>query len=188
MNKTSVSYVSLVLMIALSLQILFYLASRHALYSIVENQTYMCVCALSRVRLFVTPWTVAHQAPLSMGFSRQDYWSKLPFPSLGDHPNPGIEPGSLVSVALAGDFFTTVPTSNKYWGKEAFNVNMIVNLAGNWALFNGFCSYKCQRLQNPLVSFPSPKQKQGYFLKYSKKVFLAALLAIIHPYYTRDLW
>ena len=67
-------------------------------------------------------------------------------------------------------------------------MNMIVNLAGNWALFNGFCSYKCQRLQNPLVSFPSPKQKQGYFLKYSsKKVFLAALLAITHPYYTRAL-
>ena len=41
-----------------------------------------------------TPWTVAHQAPLSMGFSRQEYWSGLPFPSPGDLPNPGIEPGS----------------------------------------------------------------------------------------------
>ena len=50
--------------------------------------------SLSRVRLFVTPWTVAHQAPLSMGFSRQEYWSRLPFPSPGDLPNPGIEPGS----------------------------------------------------------------------------------------------
>ena len=46
------------------------------------------------VRLFVTPWTVAHQAPLSMGFSRQDYWSGLPFPSPGDLPDAGIEPGS----------------------------------------------------------------------------------------------
>ena len=146
----------------------------------------MCVCALSRVWLFVIPWTVAHQAPLSMGFSRHEYWTKLPFPSLGDHPNPGIGPESLVSAALAGEFFTTVPPSNKYWGKEAFNVNMIVNLAGNWALFNGFCSYKCQKLQNPLLSFPSPQQKQGYFQKYSsKKVFLAAFLAIIYPYYTR---
>ena len=49
---------------------------------------------LSRVQLFVTPWTVAHQAPLSMGFSRQEYWSGLPFPSPGDLPDPGIEPGS----------------------------------------------------------------------------------------------
>ena len=50
------------------------------------------VKSLSRVRLFVTPWTVAYQAPPSMGFSRQEYWSGLPFPSLGDLPHPGIEP------------------------------------------------------------------------------------------------
>ena len=49
---------------------------------------------LSRVRLLVTPWTVAYQAPPSMGFSRQDYWSGLPFLSAGDLPNPGIKPGS----------------------------------------------------------------------------------------------
>ena len=49
---------------------------------------------LSRVRLFATPWTVAYQALPSMGFSRQEYWSGLPFPSPGDLPNPGIEPGS----------------------------------------------------------------------------------------------
>ena len=49
---------------------------------------------LSRVRLFVTPWTVACRAPPSMGFSRQEYRSGLPFPSPGDLPNPGIEPGS----------------------------------------------------------------------------------------------
>ena len=52
------------------------------------------VKSLSRVRLFATPWTVAHQAPPSMGFSRQEYWSGLPFPSPGDLPNPGIEPRS----------------------------------------------------------------------------------------------
>ena len=50
--------------------------------------------SLSRVQLFGTPWTVARQAPLSMGFSRQESWSGLPFPSPGDLPNPGIEPGS----------------------------------------------------------------------------------------------
>ena len=50
--------------------------------------------SLSRVRLFETPWTVAYQAPPSMGFSRQEYWSGLPFPSPGDLPDSGIEPGS----------------------------------------------------------------------------------------------
>ena len=49
---------------------------------------------LSHVRLFVTPWTVAHQALLSMGFSRQEYWSGLPFPSPEDLPKPGIKPAS----------------------------------------------------------------------------------------------
>ena len=49
---------------------------------------------LSRVQLFVIPWTVAHQAPLSIGLSRQEYWSGMPFPSLGDLPDPEIEPGS----------------------------------------------------------------------------------------------
>ena len=49
---------------------------------------------LSSVQLLVTPWTVAYQAPLSMGFSRQEYWSGLPFPSPGDLPDPGIEPES----------------------------------------------------------------------------------------------
>ena len=52
------------------------------------------VKSFSCVRLFSTPWTVAYQAPLSMGFSRQEYWCGLPFPSPGDLPNPGIEPGS----------------------------------------------------------------------------------------------
>ena len=52
------------------------------------------VKSLSRVRLFATPWTVAYQAPPSMGFSRQEYWSGVPIPSPGDLPNPGIEPWS----------------------------------------------------------------------------------------------
>ena len=62
--------------------------------------------SLSCVRLFVTPWTVAHQAPLSVGFSSQEYWSGLPFPPAGDLPDPGIKPTSLVTPALAGGFFT----------------------------------------------------------------------------------
>ena len=69
-----------------------------------------CVCMLSRVWLFVTPWTVAHQAPPSMGFSRQEYWSGLPLPPPGDLPIPGVEPKSLTSPALAGSFFITSTT------------------------------------------------------------------------------
>ena len=56
---------------------------------------------------FATPWTVAHQTPLSMGFPRQEYWSGLPWPPPGDLPNPGIEPAS---PALAGGFFTNFAT------------------------------------------------------------------------------
>ena len=67
---------------------------------------------LSHVQLFVTLWTVAHQAPLSMEFPRQEYWSGWPFPPPGDLPNPGVEPTSPVSPVspvLAGRFFTTEP-------------------------------------------------------------------------------
>ena len=63
----------------------------------------MHVCVFSAVRLFVAPWTVARQAPLSRGFSRQEHWNALPFPSSGDLPDPGIEP---TSPTLAGGFFT----------------------------------------------------------------------------------
>ena len=65
---------------------------------------------LNHVRFFVTPWTVAHQAPLSVGFYRQKYWSGLLCPPPGDLLDPGIEPMSLVSPALAGEFFTTSAT------------------------------------------------------------------------------
>ena len=57
--------------------------------------------SLGSVRPFVTPWTVAYQAPLSMGFSRQEYWSGLPFPSPGSRPNPGIKPRSPAFQANA---------------------------------------------------------------------------------------
>ena len=71
----------------------------------------VCVCLymFSLLQLFVTPWTVAHQAPLSMEFSRQEYWSRVSFPSPGVLPDPGIEPMSSVSPALAGRFFATGP-------------------------------------------------------------------------------
>ena len=68
--------------------------------------------SLSLVELFVTPWTVAHQAPPSMGFSMQEYWNGLPFPSPGDLPNPEIEPAS--PELLAGDFFTFEPVGSPH--------------------------------------------------------------------------
>ena len=74
----------------------------------------MKVKSLSHVRLFVTPWTAAHQAPPSMGFSRQEYWSGLPLPSPEDLPDPGIEPGS---PALQTDALPSEPhkdTIKKY--------------------------------------------------------------------------
>ena len=67
------------------------------------------VKSLSQVQLFVTLWTVARQAPSSMGFSGQEYWSGVPFLPPGNLPNPGIEPTSPVSSAWASGFFTTVP-------------------------------------------------------------------------------
>ena len=70
---------------------------------------WMCVQSFNPVWLFATLWTVAHQVPLSMGFLRREYWSRLPFPPPGDLSDPGIEPVSLASPALAGRFFTTAP-------------------------------------------------------------------------------
>ena len=89
--------------------------------------------SLSCVWLFSTLWTVARQAPLSMGFSRQEYWSGLPCPTPGNLPNPGIKPTSLISPALVGRFFITSTTweaqirwhLNKYlttWGSEPVDI------------------------------------------------------------------
>ena len=92
------------------------------LYPVVETADFIillcideilsCVCALSLspVRLFATPGTIAHQAPLFRGFPRQEYWSGLPFPPPGDLCNPGIKSASLAFPPLAGRFFTTSTT------------------------------------------------------------------------------
>ena len=94
----------------------------------------MRACMLSRVQLFVTLWTISHQAPLSMGFSRQEYWSGLPFP-LGDLPNPGIKPTSLTSPALSGKLFTTSTT----WELSLFTMKLLkilpsVDLMGDFVI------------------------------------------------------
>ena len=87
----------------------------------------VCVCARAHTRtraqsfLTVTPWTVAHQAPLFMGFSRQEYWSGSSCPPPGDLPQPGIEPTSPASPAVAGGLFTTRPSGKPGWeGTWAF--------------------------------------------------------------------
>ena len=82
-----------------------------------KTRVCVCVCVCMRtlscfgcVRLFATPWTLAHQALLSMGFSRQEYWRGLPWPPSGVLPNPRVKSVSLMSPALAGRFFTTSTT------------------------------------------------------------------------------
>ena len=71
-------------------------------------EQYMHACVLNHVQLFVIPWTVACQVPLSLEFFRQECWNRLPFPTPEDLPDPGIEPASLESPALAGGFFITL--------------------------------------------------------------------------------
>ena len=73
--------------------------------------------SLQSCRLCETPWTAAHQGPLSTGFSREEYWNGLPFPSPGHLPNPGIEPASPVSPAWAGRFFTTLRHLGSPWSR-----------------------------------------------------------------------
>ena len=103
---------------------------------------FMVLSRFSRVQLFVTPWTVARQALLSIGFCRKEYWSVLPCPPPGDLPNPGIEPTSLVSPALAGEFFNT----NTTW--EALSY-------GSTALFFTTKIFTCLSVSVPLPSlFP----------------------------------
>ena len=70
--------------------------------------------SLSHAQLFCDPWTVAHRAPVSMGLSRQEYWSRLLIPSPGVIPYPRIKPESLASPALAGRSFTSVPPGKPY--------------------------------------------------------------------------
>ena len=95
----------------------------------------MGVCMLSHVCLFVTLWTVAQQVPLTMGFSRQEYWSGLPFPSSGNLPYSGIEPGSPILQAV----FTTAPSGKAY----VFNITFC-NFYLAWVLwiFNAFLLYQ----------------------------------------------
>ena len=91
---------------------------------LLELITWKCQ-SLSHIWFFVTPWTVAYQSPLSEEFSWQEYWSRLPCPPPEDLPDPGIEPASLLSLVLAGGFFTTEPSGKphgmkftKFWNYQ----------------------------------------------------------------------
>ena len=78
----------------------------------------------------VAPWTEVHQAPLAMGFPRQEYWGGLPFPSPGDLPDPGIKPTSIMSPALAGGFFTTEPPKKPtHYLAKFLDIPMHLNVA-----------------------------------------------------------
>ena len=85
-------------------------------------EKWYALSSFSRVQCFVTLWTVARQAPLSMGFSRQEYWSGLPFPSPGDLPDPGTDPTALLSPALAGTFFTTAPPGKPHTQQSFYEI------------------------------------------------------------------
>ena len=89
------------------------------------------VSSLSRVWLFATPWTVAHQALPSMGFSRQEYWSGLPFPSPGELLDPGIEPGS---PALQAGALPSEPPGKPYWTFKSLWY-FLMNLGGRYVIF-----------------------------------------------------
>ena len=104
---------------------------------------HFCLCVLSCVRLFVAPWIVALQAHLSMEFSRQQYWSGLPFPPPEDLPNPGIEPVSLASPALADKFFTTSTTWESQYSER---------LQFDWIIPHLCKLWNCFKLQFPSYS------------------------------------
>ena len=124
----------------------------------------LSVKSLSRVQLFATPWTVAHQAPLSMGFSRQEYWSGLPFPSQGDLPDPGIEPRSpaLQADALTSESLPKLLRKTCFWLKPCFPnffdlPNLFLRIACNSPQKLVFCGCLWETLRSgPIQSGLAP--------------------------------
>ena len=111
---------------------------------------------LSHVQLFATPWIVACQSPLSMGFPRQEYWSGLPCPPPGDLPDPGIKPASIMSPALEGRFFTTSAT----W--EAQTIGCALILEGYLLLLSHFSHVRlCVTPQTAAHQAPRPWDSPG---------------------------
>ena len=152
---------------------------------------------LSRVRLFATPWTIAYQAPPSMGFSRQEYWSGLPFPPPGDLPNPGIQPGSPAFQAHAltseppGNWRLTVPKTIKMMlvRPQMISFKMIIRADHavsacspiplsmkalvHWLSARGESAFRQDRSPATLPSCQHP----GWWQSKGKQTFLSANLA-----------
>ena len=117
------------------------------------------VCAVlsrfSRVRLFATLWTVAHQAPLTMRFSRQEYWSEQSCSPPGGLPDPGTEPKSLTSPALSGGLFTPSTTWDAQWPyqAQAFKIKKTVNAKAGFLYFDGVYILPATSLAAFTISF-----------------------------------
>ena len=95
----------------------------------------MCTLSLSCVWFFVTPWAIVHQAPVFMGFSRQEYWSKLPLPAPVDLLHLATEPKSLASPALAGRFFTAALPGKLLPNSEPWTLIPMVQVSGGASVF-----------------------------------------------------
>ena len=102
----------------------------------------MYVFSCSAVLHFAAPWTLAHQAPLPMEFSRQEYWSEAPFPTPGDFSNPGIEPMSLASPVLVGRFFTS---STSWEAPVASCLCFIIPHMGSCPILNSYAVQERQQ-------------------------------------------
>ena len=86
------------------------------------------MCVLDHVRLFVTPWTVAREAPLSMGFPRHEYWSGLPFPPPGNLPDPGVDPMSPASPTFAGGPLSHLGNAREHESRKMCKTMIICQL------------------------------------------------------------
>ena len=148
--------------------------SSSSFFYFLRKYLYICVCVLScfsHIRLFATLRTGACQAPLSMGFSRQEYWIGLSCPTPGDLPDPGIEPMSLTSPTLVGRFFTTsaaweIPSLFIYfWLCWVFVAVWAFSSYGEWrplsscgtqrSLCGGFSCFRAQVLEHEFSIYDS---------------------------------
>ena len=125
----------------------------------------LSVCKLSPVLLFATLWTVAHQAPLSMGFSRQEYWSGLPFPSPGDLPHPGIEPASPAFLLHCRQILYCWTIGEAHNSKKYHILKLPIWLYGSQHLY-----IMWQRLEDTFFFL------NGFFKKYFWKGFTGSLI------------
>ena len=114
------------------------------------------MCVFSCVQLFLIPWIIVHQAPMSMDFSRQEYWSGLPFSTPRDLPDPGVEPASLMSPALKGRFFTNEATweaqLSKTWINYSFSLLYFQLLPSDDSSLSTYLNIRVSSTQNLLSS------------------------------------